>query len=236
MPAPSDPSFCPHLSAPGLGPEFDLIREVAAGLRQNSQVRSSVNDGRPFAITASHNDPDLKELNQLAYRLLHQDLAPQRKIREEFTRAMKKRPIDPNLNAKFEFGLEGIETARSTQIVKEPRASTADVAPQFTSEFQQLQRISERIKVYLPIELDFDGRSYLGQLVEVNEGGANITGIRATDGWDRGTMRVVGDVRFGTIAIAMISSNAAAGSMIVRFPDQDEVAPLVAELRRRATS
>ena len=210
--------------------------EVATGLRQNPQMRSSVNDGRPFATTAPHNDPDLKELNQLAYRLLHQDLSPQRKIREEFTRAMKKRPIDPNFNAKFEFGLEGIETARSTQVVKEPRASTADVAPQFTSEFRQLQRISERIKVYLPIEVDFDGRSYLGQLVEVNEGGANITGIRATEGWDRGTLRVVGDVRFGTIAIALISSDAAAGSMIVRFPDQDAVAPLVAELRKRATS
>jgi hypothetical protein len=34
----------------------------------------------------------------------------------------------------------------------------------------------------------------------------------------------------------MLSSDAAAGSMIVRFPDQDEVAPLVAELRRRAIS
>src|SRR5450432_87078 len=104
--------------------------EVAAGLRQNPQVRSSVNDGRPFVTTASHNDPDLRELNQLAYRLLHQDLSPQRKIREEFTLEMKKRPLDPSLHRKFEFGLEGFETARSSQVVKEPRASTADVAPQ----------------------------------------------------------------------------------------------------------
>jgi flagellar biosynthesis protein FlhG len=209
---------------------LDIDVQVAAGLRQNPQVRASVNDGRPFATTAPHGDPDLREVNQLAQRILQQDLGPIRKLREDFMRALKKRPIDPNLDAKFEFGLEGI--ARSSKSVKEP-AVPAGESPQFTSEFRQLQRVSERIKLYVPVELDFDGRSYLGQLTEVNEGGANISGVRAPAGWTKGTLQVVGDKLIGLVAIAVHSSDAATGNLIVTFADKAAAAKLVAELRRR---
>jgi flagellar biosynthesis protein FlhG len=209
---------------------LDIDVQVAAGLRHNPQVRASVNDGRPFATTAPQSDPDLKEVYQLAQRILGQDLAPIRKLREEFIRALKKRPADPNLDAKFEFGLEGI--ARSSKPVKEP-AVPAGESPELPSEFRQLQRVSERIKLYIPVELDFDGRAYLGQLTEVNEGGAKISGVRASAGWKNGTLQVVGDKLIGLVAIAVHSSDAATGNIIVTFADQASAAKLVAELRRR---
>ena len=209
--------------------------EVAAALRQNAQVRNSVNDGKPFVMSAPHTDPDVKELSQLAQRLLQQDLSPIRKLREQFARAMKTRPMEPGLHSKFEFGLEGIETVRSNAPVKEPKA-TEQAQPQFSSEFRQLQRISERIKLYLPIELDFDGRSYLGQLVEINEGGADISGIRAPSDWQpgtRGTLRVIGDKVHGLIAITIHSVNPT-GNLIIKFSDLEIAAKLVAELRKRS--
>jgi len=209
---------------------LDIDVQVAAGLRQNPSVRNSVNEGKPFATTAPHGDPDLREVNQLAQRILQQDLAPIRKLREDFIRAVKKRPIDPNLDAKFEFGLEGIP--RSNKPVKEP-AAPASESPQLPSEFRQLQRVSDRIKAYVPVELDFDGRAYLGQLTEANEGGAKISGVRATAGWKNGTLQVVGDKVIGLVAIALHSSDATAGSIIVTFADKAAAAKLVAELRRR---
>ncbi|MEP6861038.1 MAG: P-loop NTPase [Deltaproteobacteria bacterium] len=211
---------------------LDIDVPVAAGLRHNSQVRASVNDGRPFATTAPHGDPDLKEVNLLAQRILQQDLAPIRKLRDDFMRAVKKRPIDPNLDAKFEFGLEGIAGPRSSKAVREPATQPAE-SPALPSEFRQLQRVSERIKLYIPVELDFDGRSYLGQLTEVNEGGAKISGVRAPGGWKNGTLQVVGDKLIGLVAIAIHSSDAATGNIIVTFADQAAAAKLVAELRRR---
>ncbi len=210
--------------------------DVAAALRQNPQVRASVNEGKPFALTATPSDPDVKELGQLAQRLLKQDLSLIRRLRDQFSKAMKARPIDPALDSKFEFGLEGIETVRSTQPVKEPKPDEAQ--PQFSSEFRQLQRISERIKLYLPIELDFDGRSYLGQLVEANEGGADIAGIRAPAGWQpgaRGTLKIIGDKSLGLIAITIHSVNPT-GNLIVTFSDPEIAAKLVAELRKRSGS
>jgi flagellar biosynthesis protein FlhG len=210
-----------------VGERLGIQTDVAAALRQNPAMRNSVNDGKPFATTAGHADADVRELNGLAQRLLQQDLTPLRKIRADFTREMKKRPTDPKLDDKFEFGLEGI---RTNQPVKEPRSAAEP--QEFTSELQQLQRISERIKLYLPIELDFDGRSYLGQLVEINEGGAHITGVRAPAGWDRGTLRVIGDVRFGTVAVKLHSANDA--GIIVTFSDDEVATALVTELRARA--
>jgi len=211
---------------------LDINVEVAAGLRQNPQVRASVNDGRPFATTAPHGDPDLREVNQLAQRILQQDMGSLHKLRDEFMRAMKRRPIDPNLDAKFEFGLEGIAAPRSAKPVPEP-AVAATASPELPSEFRQLQRISERIKLYVPVEVDFDGRSYLGQLTEVNEGGANISGVRAPAGWTAGTLQVVGDKLIGKVAIALHSSDPATGNLIVTFADKAAAAKLVAELRRR---
>ena len=211
--------------------------EVAAALGHNPAVRASVNDGRPFATTAPYGDPNMREINQLAQRLLSQDLSRQRKIREDFMRAMKKRPMDPNLHARFEFGLEGI--ARAATPVAEPKAvAVEEPAPQFTSEFRQLQRVSERIKLYLPIELDFDGRGYLGQLIEINEGGANISGIRAPAAWQdkRGTLKVIGDPNFNAVGVVMHSSQGETGNLIVRFDDQAVAARLVAELRKRVTT
>jgi hypothetical protein len=211
---------------------LDIDVQVAAGLRHNPQVRASVNDGRPFATTAPHNDPDLKEVNQLAQRILQQDLAPIRKLREDFMRALKKRPIDPNLDSKFEFGLEGMAAPRSAKSGREPAVQPAE-SPELPSEFRQLQRVSERIKLYIPVELDFDGRTYLGQLTEVNEGGAKISGVRASASWKKGTLQVIGDKLIGLVAIALHSTDAATGSIIVTFADTEAAAKLVTELRRR---
>ncbi len=214
--------------------------ELAAALRQNANVRNSVNSGRPFALNALHADPDSAEINQLAARVLHQDLTPLRKIREEFLRAMKRVPLDPSFDDRFQFGLEGmdVDPKRSAEVVHEPRIP--DVQPQataaFSSEFRQLQRVSERIRLYVPIELNFDGRWYMGQLTEVNEGGAKITGVRAPDTWQaaRGALRVVGDANNGGIAIGMHSSDPANGALIIQFTDAAAATRLVAELRKRA--
>ena len=54
-----------------------------------------------------------------------QDLAPIRKLREDFIRAMKKRPADPNLDAKFEFGLEGI----AAQLASRSRSRAVPAGP-----------------------------------------------------------------------------------------------------------
>lgn len=215
--------------------------ELAAALRQNANIRSSVNTGRPFALNALHTDPDSAEINQLAARLLHQDLKPLLRIREEFLRAMKRVPLDPDFDARFGFGLEGIEVEprRSAEVVREPRVP--DVQPQataaFSSEFRQLQRVSERIRLYVPIELNFDGRWYMGQLTEVNEGGAKITGVRAPDTWQaaRGALRVVGGPNTGGISIGMHSSDPKSGALVVQFTDAAAANQLVAELRKRAS-
>jgi flagellar biosynthesis protein FlhG len=214
--------------------------ELAAALRQNANIRNSVNSGRPFATNALHTDPDSAEINQLAAKLLHQDLAPIRKLREDFMRAMNRVPLDPNLDKRFQFGLEGIDssTEPTTDVVSEPRiaAREAGAAGAFSSEFRQLQRVSERIKLYLPIEVNFDRRWYMGQLTEINEGGALITGIRAPDTWReaRGALRVVGDPSTASgIAIGMHSSDPESGQLVVRFTDAAAAGRLVAELRRR---
>lgn len=223
-----------------LGVEID----VAAALRQNSNIRNSVNTGRPFATNAIHTDPDSAEINQLAAKLLHQDLTPVRKLREEFLRAMNRVPLDPDLDRRFQFGLEGIEgepqRAAEPDIVREPRAGRAEpaVAAAFSSEFRQLQRVSERIKMYVPIEVNFDGRWYMGQLTEANEGGGCITGVRAAPSWQtaRGALRVVGDAANpGGISIEMHSSSPESGQVIVRFVDAAAAGRLVTELRRRTT-
>ncbi|MFT3696772.1 MAG: P-loop NTPase [Kofleriaceae bacterium] len=208
---------------------LDIQIDVGAGLRQNPSVRASVNSGRPFAMDAPRNDPDMVELTTFATRLVQQDLSPLRKLREQFMKAMKARPIDPALDSKFTFGLEGVET---TRVVAEPkqRAATQPPQPEFQSEFRQLQRASERIKMYVPIELDFDGRWYLGQLTEVNEGGASVSGIRPPATWtpeSQGRMRVVGE----NIAIGATLHNA--DPLIIRFDDQAAAQALVAELQKR---
>lgn len=208
---------------------LDIEFQVAAGIRQNDKVRNSVNSGRPFAVDAPRNDPDLAELMQLATRLVQQDLAPIRKLRADFLRAMKTRPLDPGYDAKFEFGLDGIDT--TPHVVKEPRV-VPEAEPKLPSEFKQLQRVSERIKLYVPIELDLDGRSYLGQLVEINEGGGSISGIRAPATWKpgaAGALRVVGDPAPTAIVLHAVKPT----EVIVRFTDGPAAARLVDELKKR---
>ena len=221
-----------------------LIRErlgiqvdVAASLRQNAQVRATVNSGRPFAAVAPISDPDMFELTQLATRVLRQDLSPLHKIREGFLRAMNQRPIDPDFDRRFQFGLEGVdlEPKPPAQVVREPRPVTAP-PPGFSSEFRQLQRASPRIQTHHAIEVNFDGRWYLGKLTEVNEGGGLVTGLRAPPSWRdmRGVLRVIDDPGgAGPIACAVHSIDGATGKLVVRFEDSAAATRLVAELRKR---
>lgn len=207
--------------------------EVAATLRHNALVRASVNTGRPFTASAPASDRDLFEFTTLATRLVRQDLAPIRKLRDDFLRALGRREPDPDLDARFAFGLEGIPTSR--RVPSEPRPAASPAARDFTSEYRHLQRASERLRVYLPVELDVDGRWYMGQLVEVNEGGGKVTGIRAPASWAnaRGVVRLAGEDTAPGIAVAVHSIDAGAGSIIVRFEDAAAGARLVASLRTR---
>jgi flagellar biosynthesis protein FlhG len=219
-----------------LGLEVDVV----AGVSQNAQVRSSVNTGRPYATVAPHTDPDLRELRKLAETVLQQDLSTVRRLRAEFVRALRKRPqVDPNLDARFDFGFEGMATAHRPGPKTPPpiplRARPAAAA--FATEIGQVQRASERISVSMPVEINFDGRWYLGRVTEINEGGAHITGIRAPSTWDgaRGTLRRAGDDR-GTsaLAISLHSVNAATASVVIRFVDAAAAGRLVATLRQDA--
>ncbi len=213
--------------------------EVAAGVSQNPQVRNSVNTGRPFATVASHTDPDLRELRKLAETVLQQDLSAVRKLRADFVRELRRRPaVDPNLDARFDFGFEGMATAHRAAPTKSPppipmRARPAAAA--FATEIGQVQRASERLQVSLPVEVNFDGRWYLGKVTEINEGGAHVTGIRAPGGWGgdaRGTLRRAGDDRGTTaLAIAMHSVNVATASVVIRFVDAAAAGRLVASLQ-----
>lgn len=212
---------------------------IAAGVSQNIHVRNSVNTGRPFAIDAAPGDPDLRELRQLATTILQQDLSQVRKLRESFLREMRKRPIDPQLDARFDFGFEGMPTApRATP----PRPPPIPIrAPQIPApaELRQVQRASERLAVRVPVEINFDGRWYLGQMTEINEGGAQIAGIRAPSTWStstaRGTLRRAGDDRGVTaLAIALHSASAADGSVVIRFADAAAASRLVASVRQDA--
>ena len=229
-----------------LGLEVDVV----AGLSHNAQVRSSVNSGRPYAAGALHSEPDLRELRQLATGVLQQDLAPLRKIREDFLRAMKRRPLDPSLDTRFDFGFEGIAPPRRTPprpppvprvaaLVRHPASSVGPGVPAaaaFASEVRQVQRGSERLQVRFAVEVNFDGRWYMGQVTEINEGGALVTGIRALPSWSgaRGTLRRAGDDRGASaLAIAMHSTNVAAGSVVVHFEDAVAATRLVEALRPR---
>ena len=216
--------------------------EVAASLRQNPQIRTTVNSGRPFAAVAPISDPDMFEFTQLATRVLRQDLSPLRKIREDFMRAMNQRPLDPGLDQRFQFGLDGLEleTPPATHVVREPRpAASAPSTATFASELGQLKRHAPRVQVQLAIEVNFDGRWYLGKLTEVNEGGGLVTGLRAPQSWRgaRGTLRAVDDLRgAGPITCAVHSIDEAAGKLIVRFDDTAASKRVVAELRTRVPS
>jgi len=71
-------------------------------------------------------------------------------------------------------------------------------------------------------------------VTEINEGGAQVTGIRAPAGWDgaRGTLRRAGDDRGSSaLAIALHSVNAETTSVIVRFVDATAAGQLVTTLR-----
>ena len=78
--------------------------ELAASIRQNPNMRNSVNAGQPFAVTGGR-DPDAAEIHQLARNVLQQDLAPIRGLRDLFLRAMARVPAPANVDARFEFGL-----------------------------------------------------------------------------------------------------------------------------------
>jgi len=202
--------------------------DITAAVRQNTNIRNSVNSGHPFAAAASHTDPDAGEIRQLAARLLAQDLSPIRKIRAEFLRAMHRVPLDPDFDSRFQFGLQGVEATPRAVV---PRVETE----RFATELRQVQRASERIKLYVPIEVNFDGRWYMGQLVDASARGASITGIRAPATWQRGALRVVGDAKLAGIQIAMHSNEPASGQIIVSFADQATATALIDELRRRTT-
>jgi hypothetical protein len=211
--------------------------EVAAALRQNAQVRATVNSGRPFAAVAAISDPDMFELTQLATRVLRQDMSPLHKIREDFLRAMNQRPLDPELDRRFQFGFEGIDIdpAPTMQVVSEPRPARSSPAPGFSSEFRQLQRVSPRIQLHLAVEVNFDGHAYLGRLVEVNENGGLVTGVRAPQSWRdaRGTLRAIEDpAGAGPIACAVHTIDDATSRVTVRFEDPVAAGRLVAELRK----
>jgi len=214
--------------------------EILAGVSQNAAVRNSVNTGRPFAVDAAHTDPDLRELRQLAQTVLQQDLASVRRLRADFMRELRKRPpLDPDLHTKFDFGFEGMATAHPRAPRVPPpipmRARPAAVA--FATEIGQVKRAGERFSVSLPVEVNFDGRWYVGKVTEINEGGAHVTGIRAPSSWDgaRGTLRRVGDDRStSALAIALHSVNAASSSVVVRFIDAAESGRLVEGLRQDA--
>jgi flagellar biosynthesis protein FlhG len=201
--------------------------ELAASIRQNPNMRNSVNTGQPFAVTGGR-DPDAAEIHQLARNVLQQDLAPIRGLRERFLRAMARVPAPANVDARFEFGLAGISKER-------PPARPAAESQPLPSEFKQLQRSSERIKLYVPIELNFDGRWYMGQLTEANEGGGSVSGIRAPDTWRtdaRGALRNAGDSGAG-IPIELHSATPGTGHLVVRFSDAISAGRLVADLKRR---
>ena len=215
--------------------------EVAAGVSQNAQVRGSVNTGRPFATVAPHTDPDLRELRQLAASVLQQDLSTVRKLRVDFVRALRKRPsVDPALHARFDFGFEGMATAHQPAPSRVPPPTPIRAVPAaavFATQVSQVQRASERFAVSLPVEVNFDGRWYLGRVTEINEGGAHVTGIRAPGHWNgaQGTLRRAGDDRGGTaLAIAMHSVNATTSSVVIRFIDAAAAGRLVATLRQDA--
>ena len=203
--------------------------EISATVRQNAGIRNSVNSGQPFAAAAAHTDPDAGEIRQLAARLLAQDLSPIRKLRAEFLRAMHRVPLDPDLDKRFQFGLQGVE-ATSRAVVDAP-------VERLATDLRQLQRASERIKLYVPIEVNFDGHWYMGQLVDANERGASITGIRAPESWQgaRGALRVVGDPKLAGIPIAMHGSDPGGGQIVVQFGDATVATALLDELRRRTT-
>lgn len=219
-----------------LGLEVDVV----AGVSHNARVRSSVNSGRPFAAEASHTDPDLRELRQLATTVLQQDLSTVRRLRAEFVRELRKRPApDPNLHARFDFGFEGMATVHKRPPSGPPpipmRARPAAVA--FAAEIGQVQRVSERLQVSLPVEVNFDGHWYLGKVTEINEGGAHVTGIRAPSTWSgaQGTLRRAGDDRGASaLPIALHSVNAATSSVVIRFVDAAAAGRLVAGLRQDA--
>lgn len=215
--------------------------EIAAGISHNAMVRNSVNTGRPFASEASHTDLDLREIRQLAATVQQQDLSTVRRLRADFVRELRKRPaVDSNLHARFDFGFEGMATAHHPTSAKSPppvpmRARPAAAA--FATEIGQVKRASERLQVSLPVELNFDGRWYLGKVTEINEGGAQVTGIRAPGSWDgaQGTLRRAGDDRSTTaLAIALHSVNAATSSLVVRFVDAAAAGQLVDGLRQDA--
>ncbi len=211
---------------------------VAATLSQNPQLRNSVNTGRPFATTAPGTDPDVRELTQLATHVMQQDLSPLRKIRTDFLRAMNQRPLDPGLDSRFQFGLEGIAAGPQPRapVVSEPRPAPIEQRAGFSSEFRELQRASDRLKVNVPVELNFDGRWYLGQMTEINEGGARIAGIRAPANWQasRGALRKAGDdASVSRIGIAMHSMDTSAANLIVRFEDAAAASRLMVELGKR---
>lgn len=85
----------------------------------------------------------------------------------------------------------------------------------------------------MPIEINFDGRWYMGQLIEVNEAGGKITGVRASWQATRGALRVIGDPT-SALAIDMHSSDPKNGELVVRFADAAAANRMVSELRRRS--
>jgi flagellar biosynthesis protein FlhG len=224
---------------------LELDADIVASLRQNAGMRTSINAGQPFAAAFASNDPDVFEMTQLAMRVGRQDLQPLYKIREDFLRAAKQRPLDPGVDARFEFGLQGIPTAqpKPSLVGREPRPTPPHVrdASQaaFSSEFRQHQRVSPRIAVQQAIELNVDGHWYVGRLVEVNQGGGLVLGIRAPVEWrdQRGQLRVgdgVGDARVEPMPIVVLQVDHEAGRLIVRFEDPAAAARLVARLSATA--
>lgn len=213
--------------------------DVLAGVSHNAAVRNSVNTGKPFATQAFHTDPDLREIRQLAGAVLQQDLSGVRRLRSEFVRELRKRPaIDPNLHNRFDFGFEGMATAHQRPAKSTPPPIPMRARPEaaaFASEISQVKRVSERLAVSLPVEINFDGRWYLGKVTEINEGGAHVSGIKAPSTWDgaTGTLRRAGDDRSASaLSIALHSVNAASSSVVIRFLDANESGRLVAGLRQ----
>src|SRR5262249_50186318 len=151
---------------------------------------------------------------------------------EDFTRALDRRPRDPGFDERFHFGLEGIPLAKP-RVVREPRRS-GNTPQRFQSEFRQLHRVSTRLPDRLAVQVNFDGRWYMGQLTETNENGGLIVGVRAPATWRaaRGALRPVDDCcGVGAVACAVHSIDEASGRLVVRFENAVAATRLIAALR-----
>jgi len=87
--------------------------DVSAALRTSSKVRTSVNAGKPLAMSAASGgaaDYDVAELQRLARAIAEQDMRPIKKLRESIATALSSE------ERAFAFGLDGVEVVELVEI------------------------------------------------------------------------------------------------------------------------